>query len=450
MIQDFHRTSFLNQTHKNIYERIIKLLSSGEVYVGAMDFSGARKKYSEALQLCQETFGAEEIETALSLQKLGDLSQIEGQFAFSKELYSQAMEIFSKNKTENEALIASLHHSLGLLYKHTEKNSKAIEYLMKSADNWNCAEEPEEALVSLKFCLEMIEKGSIKDSKSITNVYELLGDIYTQLEDFSLAKEYLSKAKKIKEEEFGKNNHRLGSVYLLLGFLARRENELDNSVKLIKRGLKFCAKSEENNNLTIMARGYAILGSLEETSEKYENALEHYHTSYSLFRHAIKKPNDIRLARVLSYIGTGYYFQGNHVKSLEYFQRSLEMTQKIKIKDLDFIATLNKNLGTLYVDLSDLEKARECLEKAINLKEEIMNTREENNEDLDLAFLYRKLGIVNANMLRFESAKVYFEKSFLLYSQKFGEFDEETVFTWKLLEEAKLRVKTLQRVEMGL
>jgi len=444
VLQNHHqRFDFTNSQQKEKYERILKLLSYGEVSVGAMDFKGAWRKYQEALQLSEDTFGVEEVETALSLHKLGDLYQIEGKFSKSLDLYTRAMKILQYKNQQNQELIAALEKSIGLLFKHTEHPSEALEYLLKSAHDWSELEEYENAIQSLKFISEMIDKQLILDSQVISEVYELLGDIYTRVNELELAQENLEKALKLKIENSTEKSPNLGSTYALLGFLYLRENETQKSLEYITKGINLTQKAKKKN-LSILARSFATLGCIEETNEKYEQALEHFQTSYNLFLQISNgQEDDAKIAKVLSYMGNVYFYQNESEKAIECFETCVKIAENLKINDQDFLSTLYNNLGTLYIKLDQNNEANEYLKKAISLKEE-SNTEE---DVLDLGHLYRKVGIIYANNLKYQEAKTYFEKAFEAYNQILGEFDIESRTTMTLLNEVKNRMKDLQKIE---
>jgi len=442
-LQNHHqRLEFISSQQKEKYERILKLLSYGEVSVGAMDFKGAWKKYQEALQLSEDTFGQEEVETAFSLHKLGDLYQIEGQFSKSLNLYTRAMRIF-KNQNHNQELIAALEKSIGLLFKHTEHPSEALDYLLKSAHDWSELEEYENAVQSLKFISEMIDKNLILDSQVISEVHELLGDIYTRVNELELAQENLEKALKLKLENSTEKNPNLGSTYALLGFLYLKENDTQRSLECISKGIHLIQKAKKKN-LPILARSFATLGCIEETNEKYEQALEHFQTSYNLFLQILDgQKEDAKIAKVLSYMGNIYFYQNESEKAIECFENCIRIAENLRINDQDFLSTIYNNLGTLYIKLDKNNEANECLNKAISLKEE------SNVEDdvLDLGHLYRKVGIIYANNLKYQEAKTCFEKAFDAYNKILGEFDIESRTTMTLLTEVKNRMKDLQKIE---
>jgi len=284
----------------------------------------------------------------------------------------------------------------------------------------------------------MVDKKLILDPHVIAEICEFCGDIYTRVGELDLAKENLNKALQLKTE---KNS---GVTYALLGFLALKENEMQKALDYLSKGIHLCLKSKDKN-LLILARSFATLGCINEANRDYEKALENFTASYNLFMEISDGQEDVKSVKVLTDMGNIYFYQDKLEKALECFEKSAKIAETTEINDSDFLSTLCNNLATLYTRLERNDEASQYLKKAISLKEEEDSASDQ--DILDLGHLYRKLGIIHANTLKFQEAKICFEKSFEAYNLILGEFDIESQTTMTLLLEVKNRLKDLQKIE---
>ena len=72
-------------------------------------------------------------------------------------------------------------------------------------------------------------------------------------------------------------------------------------------------------------------------------------------------------ALALKYIGIAYYYQGNYVEALDYFQKSLSVF--LVIKDDDGISNIENNIGAIYMNQGDDTRALEYFLKSLQKAE---------------------------------------------------------------------------------
>lgn len=92
----------------------------------------------------------------------------------------------------------------------------------------------------------------------------------------------------------------------------------------------------------------------------------------------------------------------NPVKSLEYYQKSIELYKKYS--DISLLATPYNNMGDLYIDLGNISKGLEYFNKALKIYEKV-------NDTDGIATAYNNLGYVYNHQGDDEKGLEYFQKS---------------------------------------
>src|SRR5687767_4934636 len=135
---------------------------------------------------------------------------------------------------------------------------------------------------------------------------------------------------------------------------------------------------------------------------KYVETLEYWEESLKMFE---EMQDDIGVANLLNNIAAVYVSEGDDTKGLEYALRSLKLSEKAGDK-LRILSALN-TVGTIYFnrkDTSDKAKALNYLISALPLCEAIGNTEA-------LGIISENIGEIYLEMGQLEKAQTYFEKS---------------------------------------
>ena len=116
------------------------------------------------------------------------------------------------------------------------------------------------------------------------------------------------------------------------------------------------------------------------------------------------------MGEVLNNIGSIYSALGDYLKSLDYHERSLEISKEIGDRHGEGL-TLN-NIGLIYSALGEYSKAFSFYEQSLMISEEIGNRYNESVTLNNIGLTYRELG-------EFQNALNFFEQS-LAFSEKIG------------------------------
>ncbi len=163
-----------------------------------------------------------------------------------------------------------------------------------------------------------------------------------------------------------------------------------DQARAIGRELIEFARARENAQWEAVAQRY--LGNSYASAGDYTKALELYEASLSLSRQS-KDLNGI--ATLLSNIGTVHYELGNYPLAIEKLLEALQLSEELE--DKPSLARVTNNLGNVYLKQRNNEKALEYYQYSLRIKEEL-------NYTSTLANAYNNLGLVQEAMGNYPDA----------------------------------------------
>ncbi|MBL7883619.1 MAG: tetratricopeptide repeat protein [Bacteroidia bacterium] len=159
----------------------------------------------------------------------------------------------------------------------------------------------------------------------------------------------------------------LAEVYNVIGNI---QTDLSNSESALDYNLKALKLREELNDSFAMASSLINIGKIYYNLKAYPKAHDYYQQSL-LIREKIN--DQAGIAACYNNIANFYGDQGDNLKALEYLKKSLEIKEKLGNKK-GVAYTLN-NLGSIYTALNEHTKAREYYTKSYELKKEVKDAR---------------------------------------------------------------------------
>ncbi|MBK9248935.1 MAG: tetratricopeptide repeat protein [Ignavibacteria bacterium] len=119
---------------------------------------------------------------------------------------------------------------------------------------------------------------------------------------------------------------------------------------------------------------------------------------------AHKSNNTLQEGRAYNYLGTIARLRGNYQNSLEYYQKSLTLFEAIE--DTNRISVVIGNIGIVYRNLSDYQMAIECYEKALKIAQDSGNKEEMARNTGNLGNIYLIMGLYTAALENYNRAIV--------------------------------------------
>ena len=146
------------------------------------------------------------------------------------------------------------------------------------------------------------------------------------------------------------------------------------------------------------------------------------------------------LPRLYAYFGTYYKRQGLYPEALEYQVKALNIRQEMNAPPRSIGASYN-NIGNLYRDLNQFERALEYLRQARAVFEELQ-------EGYALATITSNIGLTFSQQEQLDSALFYYEDALAIY-ERLGDLREKGRMSF-LLGELYHKRNYLERAEMFL
>jgi tetratricopeptide (TPR) repeat protein/DNA-binding CsgD family transcriptional regulator len=273
--------------------------------------------------------------------------------------------------------------------------------------------------ISLKSTVQEIsfeEKLKIfKDSLSVTKragdelqtirLYEKLGDLLYHNGLFVQALENFDNALRVEETDDEAFLRVFFGVYLKKGRLEQQSDNIELAIHNFTKALETAEKLEDNY---LIGTAGGFLGEAYEKIQDYEKALELQHKSLTLFQE-LKDPTGI--ATIYRNIGSIYEDSLYNQKALEYFEASYEI---VRGSGSDLEINVLNNLGDVNTRIGRYDDALEYYGDAIVLSEKLNDLRELESAHDDISEVYELTG---------DFEKAYFHKS--LAKDFFEEVDEK-------------------------
>ena len=266
---------------------------------------------------------------------------------------------------------------------------KLVSWLSLAADVCCDLSNPSDAYrFSTSICNFIHFLNDFKEDKLLrANIYSTQGNVYSDLGQYSEAKEYYEKALIIRKEIYGEHHgdvaasyNNLGTVYSDLGQYGEAKANHEKALIIRKEifGEHHATVAESYNNLGTV---YGDLGQYSEARENYEKAL--------IIIKKIYGEHHGNVAGIYNNLGTVYSDLGQYREAKENHDKALIIRKEIYGEHHGDVAASYYNLGTVYSDLGQYSEAKGNHEKALIIRREIYGEHHG-----DVAASYNNLGIV--------------------------------------------------------
>ncbi|MBL8003948.1 MAG: tetratricopeptide repeat protein [Candidatus Kapabacteria bacterium] len=164
---------------------------------------------------------------------------------------------------------------------------------------------------------------------------------------------------------------------------------------------------EIKEDLESLARVYNSLGLVYDNLSDYPKALEYYSKSVQISEEI---GNKVGVANSLGNIGLVYRNLSDNSKALEYYTKALHLDEELENKN--GIARHLGSIGSVYLRITDYQKALEYFSKALQINEEIGNK-------VNIATYLGNIGLVYSKLSDFPNALEYYLNA-LQINEKIG------------------------------
>jgi len=249
---------------------------------------------------------------------------------------------------------------------------------------------------------------AVKIYPQSAEAHACLGWSYYNLGDFNLSIKELKTAEKLKAEKLTKDENDLGAIYEAIGVNYDNLGDFNNALLYYDRYLGIVRdlndKEGENTALNNIAGIYRKQGN-------YDKALEYYNKSLQL----TNDPNNIAIT--YNDIAGVYSDKGDNNKAVEYYKKAIELAQKAG--NYHSTAKCMLNLGDTYTDLKNFSEAEYYLTQGLEMVKKL------GDKDWE-AWGYTAFGKLYLVQNQKGLAKEYFTKAYNLYKAIGDNSDAQT------------------------
>ena len=312
------------------------------------------------------------------LQSIDTLSELlnNSQYSEAKAFGKELIDL--SEIQEDQVSLSKIYNLLGNVYKNVSDLSIALEYFEKS--------------------LKIDE--DLENKLGIVSNLSGMAFVYVSLSNYSKALQLLEKSLNINNEIGNKKN--IASVLANFGTIYRNLADYSKSIECYEKALLIQEELGNNNSIAI---NYGNIGNVYTSLSDYYKAIEYY-------KKAIQLSEEFGITVGLQYyysnLGSVYTYLNDYSTGLEYFYRALTINEKLGDK-LGIASNLG-NIGSVYKELLDYPKSLEFQEKSLSINEEI-------GDKHSIAINLGNIGLVYKMLKDFSKSLEYFKKAYYLSNE---------------------------------
>ncbi|MDH3244347.1 MAG: tetratricopeptide repeat protein [Saprospiraceae bacterium] len=238
------------------------------------------------------------------------------------------------------------------------------------------------AIENLLLALTQFE--TLKDTVSIQDCYNVIGNIYDLQDDHEKALEYYQQSLQYSERTGDKVSE--AAVRLNIGNLYLEDRKYEEADTFLRIGVDIL---ENAGNLQYLPGGYHNLGILEMEYGSLPNARMHLNKSIQLAMEINDEPN---LAKATAAMGTVEARAGRYTLSLNHLNNAITIAEKVG--DLESLRSIYQELTDIYRQLGNTGKELESYRSYILYHDSLLNERsirETTRQELQFNFAKQQL-----------------------------------------------------------
>lgn len=253
-------------------------------------------------------------------------------------------------------------------------------------------------IILLSFCTKSQNADTTLSSKKKilevekSKIYTKIAKSYRKDNKLDSAIYFYRKALHTDISEIEKSN-----IYEDIGMTFFYKNDFLNTLDNFKQSLYY---AKEVNNDSLIARRYSDIGVVYDYLGAYDKSSENYYKALVIF----EKENDLlAVAKIYNNLGIINQNRGKKKDALVFYQKSLKIKQKAKVKP-SLIASTYVNIGSVYEDLNDKTNSLIFYNKALKTFQ-----KKENKKYISLVL--GNIASVKLKTGEFDSASYYINKA---------------------------------------
>lgn len=347
------------------------------------------------------------------------------QFFEAKKVFEYLLIIAEKHyQTLYHPNIASIVNNLGLVNKELGEYNKAI----------TCFEQALEINKIINGTNENLE--AINYLKNYGTAYYSVGKYQDAIEIYNRAFEI---AEAIINDEV--NKHR-ADLFCNIGVVYEDLGKYDDALVYYQKSLEINQKLYQSNSHPI-ALSFENIGDAYRLLGKYDAAKEYYQNAYNEY-FQILQTEQSEIARIYNKQGINEFKNHNNTNEAQnYFEKALEIDQKIFGKCHPYVARDISSIGEIFASLGIYMKAIDYFGQAIS-----MNRKFYENEHPDIARDLNNLGAAYQHLNIFPTALQYFEQALIINKKFLGDNHIKTLTVTQNINIIQLEILKSKKINL--
>ncbi len=341
-------------------------------------------------------------------------------------IFTQCISLFSTQLKREKALLDSIYTSDGAQLinlaeryhkqylrvnpkKALEINLKALKTAKRISDR-NSEAANLHRIAMCYYQLNKDDKGMSYDTKGIGIFRQTankagLARCYNSLASYHLRKNEIAKASSLSQKGYdyaktGKESKLMVDALDVMAICAGKQNMPNIAIAKLEEAYQISRESKDEFDIAYFATN---LGISYQAIAQYPKSLEYFEVSRNLME---KLKDKASLAKVYNNMGTSHLQMGNYEQSLSCYLKALEL--KENNSSAEYIAKVLVNLGSLYLRLEQYPKAIEHYNKVIEIKKQT-------SDQVGVASAYSSLGVAYRQLGKYKQSLSCYLEALKLY-----------------------------------
>jgi tetratricopeptide (TPR) repeat protein len=222
----------------------------------------------------------------------------------------------------------------------------------------------------LEYAMQLVEQElEPLDALTATSHY-YLGLLYYAQGAYDTAYPELQRALTIRESIFGTNHPDISEILNSLAILIKRQGNYSQAQTLYERALEICMEQFGSHHADT-TRTLSNLATLCEEQGKYDQAFQLYHQALQLCE-VVFGPHHLDTADVMNNLGVLYYFSDKYTQAEALYEKALRIRESLLGEYHTDIAISYNNLATLYDAQSLYDQALPLYERALTIRKKVL------------------------------------------------------------------------------
>ena len=365
----------------------------GDLYYLQGDYNKAQPLYARALAIREKAFGPDHPDVALSLGNLAGIYQDKGRYSEAEPLYNRSLAIREKVFGLDHPVVALILNNLATLYRDQGRYSKAEPLYNRS--------------------LDIREKVFGLDHPDVAATLDNLASLYNIQGKYSKAEFLFNRSLAIREKSLG-YDHRGAAISMNnFAILYLNQAKYNKAETLLIRSLDIIEKKLGPDHPDV-STSLNNLAELYQNQGKYSKAEPLYIRSLAIKEKALG-PNHPEVALILNNLATLYLNQGRYSEAEPLYIRSLAIKEKALGPNHPDVALSLNNLAALYKDKGRYSKAEPLHIRSLAIREKTLGSTHP-----DVAVSLNNLADLYRDQDRYSKAEPLYIRSLAIKEQVLG------------------------------